>query len=75
MEIKLTEQEVLLLRMIITRYENELETLIANNTYPEKYAYINSETALEAVRALHHKIALAELETYYAEKWGVDINE
>lgn len=75
MEIKLTESEVLLLRMIVFRYQNELEKQIENNTYPEKYAYINSETALEAVNTLYHKIVLAELETYYAEKWGVDINE
>ncbi len=75
MEIKLTESEVLLLRMIVFRYQNELEKQIENNTCPEKYAYINSETALEAVNALYHKIVLAELETCYAEKWGVDINE
>lgn len=66
MEIKLTEHELFILRMIISRYENELEMQIKNNTYPEKYAGIALDDIMHTLGSLYRKICDLEWEAYEA---------
>lgn len=66
MEIKLTEHELSVLRMIISRYGNELEMHIKNNSYPEKYAGIALDDIVDTIGSLYRKICSLEWEVYEA---------